>query len=251
MDEGFRRKVKDFLNGSLDKKGTLEVLDQVRRSEVCRRFLEEQARAVASARRVARGETAASAQSCETVRPPLDTRADLGHSVETDWGSLLESKKKRGLRRTILLGLAVLVFMAVSSKVLKKPAESFEPGELALIQALEKGDPILTDPESGILEARPIAVAALLPVGNERVKLIIFGLKGLLLEKDFAATDPGVDFATGRLRAPKGEFPCVEALLPFPASDELALIHGERYFLTVELPNGRQSTPLSFDFRKD
>jgi hypothetical protein len=251
MDEGFRRKVKDFLNGSLDKKGTLEVLDQVRKSEVCRRFLEDQARAAASARRVAHGESAASAHGCETVRPPLDTRADLGHSVETDWGSLLESKKKRGLRRTVLLGLAVLVFMAVGSKVLRKPEATLDPDNLVLIRALEKGNPVLTDPEAGILEARPITVAALLPAGNESVKLIIFGLQGLLLEMPFKSGEPGVDFEPGHLRGPKGEFPCVEALLPFPASDRLALVSGERYFLTVELPNGRQSNPLSFDFRKD
>ncbi|MCB9832307.1 MAG: hypothetical protein H6807_07510 [Planctomycetes bacterium] len=251
MDEGFRRKVKDFLNGTLDKKGTLEVLDQVKRSEVCRHYLEEQARAAASARRVAGNETAASAHGCETVLPPLDPGSDLRHSQETDWGSLLDGRKRRGLRRTILLGLAVLLFMAVGGKLLKKEESGPGAAEKARIEELTAGSPVMVEPASGRLDARPIAISALLPAGNEQVKLLVFTGERVVHEREFKAGDSGVDMAPITLNGPSGKIQAVEALLPFPASERLALVTGERYFLTLELPNGRQSTPTSLLYQKD
>ena len=256
MDEGFKRKVKAFLAGTLDRKQTLEVLDQVKKSEVCRRYLEEQASVAASARRAQGFAPSSDRHSCRPMDEAPKTAPSSSKSDTDDddgnWSALIESPRRRGLRRTILLGFVVLIFIAVSSQLLKKGDDDGggDRETRLVLEALAEGLPIVISP-AGETTVRPMAISGILPPGNRSVRLTILGRDQVAFEREYRATDASAEFDELKIGSGEAARRAVEVLLPFPSSDELALASGARYFIVFELPNGSSSTPLRFAFRKD
>ncbi len=250
MDEHFCKQVKFFLAGTLNKEDTIAVLDQVKASEECRRYLEEQVR-LTSSRHKAHGSPYGFQQrhNCGSVRPPTTPSLTTASGMLPGSSVYGQRRKFFDTKRTLLFGgiLAVILYV-LPSKDEEKERPPLDAKQVVIAEALMDGSPILLSPK-GECSTRPMAISATLPPGNQTLSLVFMSSGTAIFSRSYDSQEVGVEMEKGMHPSTTGELPAVDVLLPFPSKKDLPLEIGKRYFYYIELPNGRQSAPQSIDIR--
>ncbi len=244
MDDKFRKQVKYFLAGTLDKKDTLSVLDQVKNSEECRRYLEEQTRLSPSRHKPhhAAG-TDSQTHRCGSATPPRFAGEVSPRMIK----SVLRPGRSPNVRRLLFFGVILATIVFVFNKE-NNAKPTLNAQQILVAAAIADGSPIATSPQ-GDCPTRPVTVAVLVPSGNQSIKLIFMANGMSVFEQQYKSTDFGVQMDSKTVPSDTGTLPAVEVILPFPDNKALPLEIGQRYFYFLELPNGRQSAPISIDIR--
>ncbi len=252
MDERFRKQVKHFLAGTLDKKATLAVLDRVKESEECRLYLEEQARLASSRHRPNYATQTGAALGHYGQRTAAGKSfEDVARGSNHDFTSLLRPRRGMSMRRMMIFGglVAAALFMFNNRNGAQATRPPLKPQEILVADAIAEGSPIATSPR-GILTARPITISGYLPPGNQSLRIVFLAAGGRPVhEQNFTAGDSGVQMDPASIPGLEGNLPAVEFLVPFPNRKKLPLEKGKRYFYFLEIPNGRQSAPQPIDVR--
>ena len=252
MDEGFPSKVKDFLAGTLSREETLALLDQVKKSEECRRILEEQTRLMSAGRRA---ETplyrSNSGHDCASFDGSTSSRQQLKNANASDFTNLMPRARKRGLKLLIIVSLLLFALFMTGNWPGAKTKTN--PPRLSDVEwetagALAQGNPIATSPR-GVTDSRPMVVSGFLPAGNDEIRLVVTEDGKTVYDQKYDKNSSGAEFEDRDIPGRKGQLKVVDFLLPFPDHKQLVLAAKSRYFYFLELPNGRQSAPLTLDVR--
>lgn len=250
MDEQFCKQVKFFLAGTLNKEDTIAVLDQVKASEECRRYLEEQVRLTSSQHKAHSSSSGFQQRhNCGSVtpRPPI---AAAGSAAILPGSAVYGQRRKFfDTKRTMMFGCIVLaVLYALRPQDEVKDLTPLDAKQVVVAAALMDGSPILIAPK-GECSSRPMAISATIPPGNQTVSLVFMANAKPIFSRTYTSQEAGVEMDTKVHRSATGELPAIDVLLPFPSKKDLPLEIGKRYFYYMELPNGRQSAPQSIDIR--
>lgn len=249
MDEIFRKNVKHFLAGTLNKSDTLLVLDKIKESEACRRYLEEQVRLSAASQHPHVATNHRMPNHACSPTSPNGAHQTAAASNPSAFGPILRRRTGFGAKRTIMFGcilMAVLFAFRPGSK--KEDAPKLTAQDIVVAEAITEGSPISISPK-GTCDSRPMGVTAFLPSGNESGQLVFMSSGVELLRWDFNQGDFGVQMESAMILSETGKLPAMEIVLPFPDKSALPLEKGKRYFYFLELPNGRQSAPQRIDIR--
>ncbi len=233
-----------LLQGVLNSKQTLAVLDHAKTCEECRELMTAGARIVSGSRDT---DTAVpEAHRCSPVTHPKApiSRSGLTDEEAANW--VRRKRSKSGSRRLLVFGVLILSALFLP-RLLRPggagPTRSVE--DLFTLLSLAEGKPVVLSP-TGDMSGRPMAVAVRLPAGNEGFRFRVLSEGRVVFERMIRKNDAGTTFDTLRLAGDKGEVTAVEVLAPFPSRDALALGEGVEYFSEVILPNGQRSAPRGF-----
>ncbi len=233
-----------LLQGVLNSKQTLTVLDHAKTCDECRDLMTAGARIVSGVRD--EEVVVPEAHRCSPVTHPKASISRSGLTDEDAMNWVRRKRAKTGSRRLIMFG--VLILSALLLPRLLRPAGETKPRsveDLFTLLSLGEGRPVLLSP-TGDLSGRPMAIAARLPAGNEGFRFRVLSEGRVIFERTIRKNDAGTTFDTLTLAGDKGEVTAVDVLAPFPSRDALALGEGVEYFSEVILPNGQRSAPRGF-----
>ena len=247
MDAEFRMKVKQFLTGDLSREETIKVLDQVKSSESCRRYLEEQSQIAASSRKGGLAKhRATSGSTCGAIDPAAKMQKHLRSSRPEEWASLMGTNKGRRMRRLVILAV---VMLALTSTAYYNPFAKTEidVNDLWILESISEGIPVIRSPK-GEFKVRPMGIATVLPRANKTIRIVITCDGVVVYDAQKRVSDQGTTFEDEIIKSGGKEALVIEALTPFPGADELTLEKGKKYFMYIELPNEQQSAPTLIAF---
>ncbi|HGY91790.1 MAG TPA: hypothetical protein ENK43_11520 [Planctomycetes bacterium] len=233
-----------LLQGVLNSKQTLAVLDHAKSCEQCRDLMTAGARIVTGSHE--EEVIVPEAHRCSPVTHPRASvsRSGLTNEEAVNW--IRRKRAKTGSRRLLVFG--VLILAALFLPRVLRPSGRRHPQsveDLFTVLSLSEGRPVLLSPV-GDMSGRPMAIAVRLPAGNERFRLRVLTEGRVVFESEIRMNDAGATFDRLTLDGDKGEITAVDVLAPFPPRDALALDEGVEYFSQVVLPNGQRSAPRGF-----
>ncbi|MEZ6194238.1 MAG: hypothetical protein R3F20_00695 [Planctomycetota bacterium] len=242
-----RELVHRLLRGGLDRDETIAALDRIRGSEEARDYLAYQTQRTRGASRIATDRP----MRPEEAEGPVSPRVALPEpppEISSGRGILAAGGKRGGMRRTVFIGLIVILLFGFAQKMRTPKDRPLVSTDMLVAEAVEAGLPWIESPR-GALKSRPKVIRLVMPAGNSRVTIRMMRAGALVHSAEFDARETPEFFEDVERPRAEGRLKAVEAILPFPGPDELPLGDGDQLHVFAVLPNDLESPPVSILLR--